>query len=289
MARISATLLFAGIATAQAANYTTTVWMTNFAGTDKYGYVASVIDADAEHMTLSMDFDSDTNTTVLNIGGPGGNYTIGKTGFTVSTDMSRLFGGASTSGDFGYQVACTQPAEAAPSVTCALKVGDAYARAGRCNEDQVTRTRPGRNITSTITHTYGTGIWGPAGTEAITQNFDMPPDTISTTPAWCTSDEVPATALEAPYTTPAAEFAVYQIVIYAGQEKLSAYSGSSVDVSTIPPSPSATAPSESSGVASTSAISSASTPPQSTGAAGKMGAAVPALAGFGVAAVMGML
>ncbi|KAL1653081.1 hypothetical protein SLS61_004327 [Didymella pomorum] len=125
MARISATLLFAGIATAQAANYTTTVWMTNFAGTDKYGYVASVIDADAEHMTLSMDFDSDTNTTVLNIGGPGGNYTIGKTGFTVSTDMSRLFGGASTSGDFGYQVACTQPAEAAPSVTCALKVGDA--------------------------------------------------------------------------------------------------------------------------------------------------------------------
>lgn len=288
MARVSATLLFAGIATAQAANYTTTAWMTNFAGTDKYGYVASVIDADAEHMTLSMDFDSDTNATILNIGGPGGNYTFGKTAFTVSTDMDR-FADASTGGDFGYQIACTQPAEANPTVTCNAKIGDAYARAGFCNEYQATQTFSGRNITSTITHTYGTGIWGPAGTETITQKFDFPPDTVSTTPAWCTSDEVPATVLEGPFTTSAAEFAVYQIVIYAGQEKLSAYSGSSVDVSTIPASPSATPSSSNSRAASASAIVSASTPPQSTGAAKKMSAAVPALAGLGVAAVMGIL
>jgi hypothetical protein len=286
MARITATLLFAGIATAQAANYTTTAWMSNFAGTDKYGYIASVIDADADHMTLSMDFDSDTNATVLNIGGPGGNYTFGKTAFTVSTDMDR-FAGSSTGGDYGYQVACTQPAEAAPSVTCNIKIGDAFARAGRCNEHQATQTFQGRNVTSTITHTYGTGIWGPAGTETITQKFDFPPNTVSTTPAWCTSDKVPATVMEGHYTTSAAEFAVYQIVIYAGQEKLSGYSGPSVDVSTIPPSPTATASPSSSGAAPASA--SASTPPQSTGAAKKMSVAVPALAGLGVAAVMGVL
>lgn len=286
MARITATLLFAGIATVQAANYTTTAWMGNFAGTDKYGYVASVIDADAEHMTLSMYFDSDTNVTVLNVGGPSGNYTFGKTAFTVSTDTDR-FRDASTGGDFGYQIACTQPAEAAPSVTCDVKIGDAYARAGRCNEYQATQTFSGRNFTSTITHTYGTGIWGPAGTETITQRFDFPPDTVSTTPAWCTSDEVPATVLERPYTTSAADFAVYQIVIYAGQEKLSAFSGSSVDVSTIPPSPSVTASSGSPTVASASA--STSSPPQSTGAARKMSAVVPALAGLSIAAIIVVL
>ncbi|KAJ4370946.1 hypothetical protein N0V86_008640 [Didymella sp. IMI 355093] len=288
MALFSAMLLFAGIATAQATNYTTTAWMTNFAGTDKYGYVASVIDADAEHMTLSLDFDSDTNATVLNIGGPGGNYTFGKTAFTVSTDMTR-FVHTPTDGDIGYQVACTQPAEADASVTCDVKIGDGYARVARCNEYQTTQTNrfQGSNDTSTITHTYGTGIWGLAGTETITQEFIIPPQTETTTPAWCTSDEVPETVLESSFTTSAADFGVYQIVIYAGQEKLSAYSGSSVDVSTIAPSPSATVSSGSSGPASTSATASA--PSQSTGAAGKMSAVVPALAGMGVAAVFGML
>lgn len=286
MARIGATLLFAGIAAAQATNYTTTAWMSNFLDTDKYGYIASVIGADAERLTLSLDYDSETNQTVLNVGGPGGNYTFDKTAFTVSTDMTRL-APISTDGDFGYQVACTQPAEVDPNVTCDVKIGDAYARAGFCNEYQVTRTYQGKNITSTITHTYGTGIWGPAGTEIITQKFDFPPDTISTTPSWCTSDEVPQTVLERAYTTSAADFALYKIVIYAGQEKLSAYSGSSVDVSTVTPSPNATASSGNSGTASASP--SASAPPQSTGAAGKMSAAVPALAGIGVVAVMGML
>ncbi|KAF3043733.1 hypothetical protein E8E12_009072 [Didymella heteroderae] len=286
MARSSATLLFAGIALAQATNYTTTAWMTNFAGTDKYGYVASVIDADAEHITLSMDFDSGTNATVLNIGGPGGNYTFGKTAFTISTDMDR-FVATPTDGDMGYQIACTQPAEADPSVTCNVKIGDGYARAGWCNEYQATQTFQGKNITSTITHTYGTGIWGPAGTETITQKFEYPLDTVTTTPTWCTSDEVPETVLERPYPTSATDFAVYQIVIYAGQEKLSAHSSPSVDVSTIGPGPSATTASGSSGAASTSA--SASRPPQSIGAAGKMSVAVSALAGMGVAAVMCVL
>lgn len=284
MARIGATLLFAGIAAAQTTNYTTTAWMSNFLETDRYGYIASVIGADAERLTLSLDYDSDTNKTVLNVGGPGGNYTFDKTAFTVSTKMTQL-ARTSTDEDFGYQVVCTQPAEADPNVTCDVKVGDAYARARSCNEYQVTRTYQGKNVTSTITHTYGTGIWGPAGTEVITQKFDFPPDTISTTPSWCTSDEVPQTVLEKAYTTSAADFAVYKIVIYAGQEKLSAYSGSTVDVSTISPSPSAKASSGSSDTAS----ASASAPPQSTGAAGKISAAISALAGIGVVAVVGML
>ncbi|KAF1926502.1 uncharacterized protein M421DRAFT_94032 [Didymella exigua CBS 183.55] len=290
MARISAALLFAGIATAQASNYTTTAWMTNFADTDRYGYVASVIDADSEHMTLSLDFDANTNTTALNIGGPGGNYTFGKTAFTIKEAMTR-YEPTPTDGDMNLQLACTQPAQAGADVTCDGKIGDGYARFARCNEYQTTQTdrSPVENVTRTITHTYGTGIWGSAGTETITQEYNFPLQTETTTPAWCTSDEVPETELESSFTTTAAEFAVYQIVIYAGQEKLSAFSGSSVDVSTIAPSSSVASSSSSSfsgSPESASASATASAPPQSTGAAGKMNAVIPALAGIGVAAVM---
>jgi hypothetical protein len=90
--------------------------------------------------------------------------------------------------------------------------------------------------------------------------------------------------------SPAESFAVYQIVITAGQEKLSAYSGSLVAVSTASGStggvPVAT-PSAGSGAASASAT--ASSPPVNTGAADRISAVVPALAGIGVAAVMGVL
>lgn len=287
MARIYAALLFAGIATAQASNYTTTAWITNFAGTDKFGYVASVIGADAEHMTLSLDFDSDTNATALAIGGIG-NVTFAKTAFTINSARTQQLP-TPTDADMNLQIACTQPAETGADVTCNGKFGDGYVRMALCNEYQTTQTgrRTIENVTSTITHTYGTGIWGPAGTETITNEFNFPLQTETTTPAWCTSDEVPETKLRSSYTTTAAEFAVYQIVIYAGQEKLSAYSGSSVDVSTITPSPSATTSSGSSGTASVTAATSA--PPPSTGTAGKMNAVLPALAGLGVAAVVCML
>ncbi|KAF2623752.1 hypothetical protein BU25DRAFT_173875 [Macroventuria anomochaeta] len=290
MFRLSVALLLAAVASAQTANYTTTAWMTNFAGSDKYGYVASVINADAQHMTLSLDFDTDTDREALHIGGIGGHWTFGASSYTIKEPMTRF--APLSSADMNLKVACTQPAQSDADVTCNGVFGDGYARFIRCNEDQNTRAshRQPSNYSTEYPHTYGTGLWGSGGTETITNTINFPLQTATTTPAWCTSDEVPTPELTTSYTTSAKEFAVYQIVIYAGQEKLSAYSGSSVVVSTASGStgsaPAATA-SAGSGVASASAT--ASVPPESTGAAGTINAVVSALGGMVVAAIMGML
>ncbi len=277
-------------ASAQTANYTTTAWMTNYAGSDKFGYVASVIGADAEHMTLALDFDSDTDLDALHIGGPAVNYTFGRSSFTLDETITRYAN--APSGDMFIRAACTEPAQSESEVQCTVTQGDAYVRMFQCNEDQTTRSRqPRTNRTTSYPHTYGTGIWGPAGTETITMTYDFPAQTETTTPAWCTSDNVPESVLTTPFPRAASSFAVYQIVIYAGQEKLSAYSGSSVVISTATPStgsvPGATASAGNSDSASASATVSA--PPENTGAAGRINAAVPAVAGVAVAAVLGML
>ncbi|KZM28233.1 hypothetical protein ST47_g625 [Ascochyta rabiei] len=65
MARLTATLLLTALASAE---YTTTVWMNKVGNFDKYGYVASVVDADAQHITMVLDYDNRTNKSALNIG-----------------------------------------------------------------------------------------------------------------------------------------------------------------------------------------------------------------------------
>ncbi|KAJ4989944.1 hypothetical protein SVAN01_04591 [Stagonosporopsis vannaccii] len=291
MGHLTATLLFAALATAQTTNITTTAWMTNFAGSNKFGYVASVINADAEHMTLALDFDATTDKDALHLGGPGGNYTFGQSQFTLQQAMTRYQ--PPPPGDLNVAVACSQPAQTDADVTCSGTLGDGYARFAFCNEYQTTGTqnREPRTLSTQYPHTYGTGPWGEAGTETVTRIDTFTYRTDTTTPAWCTSDDVPESVLTTGFTTTAGEFAVYQIVIYAGQEKLSAYSGDAAQISTASPStgsvPGATASAGSSGSAVASATQSA--PPESTGAAGKINAMVPALAGVGVAAIMGML
>lgn len=287
MAQLTLTLLFAALASAQTSNYTTTAWMTNFAGSNKYGYVASVINADAQHMTLALDFDADTDKNALHLGGPGGNYTFGPSGFTLKQAMTRY---ELPSGDPNLAIACSEPAQTTDDVTCTGILGDAYARFARCNEYQTTGTNNRQEFVTTTTypHTYGTGLWGSEGTETITRAVSFPAQTETTTPAWCTSDEVPESVLTDSYTTTASEFAVYQIVIYAGQEKLSAYSGSSAVTGTASGS-NETVPAATGGSGTAAASATTSAPAESTGAAGKLSAVVPALAGMGVAAVMGML
>ncbi|KAJ4361383.1 hypothetical protein N0V95_001894 [Ascochyta clinopodiicola] len=281
MFRLKATLLLAALVSAE---FTTYVWMPKIGNSNKYGYVASVIDADEQHLTMTLDYDNKTDTSALNLGGNSGNYTFGPSGFTINQAMTRLL--PEITGDSNLRVQCTEPSggQYNPDVQCTQMVGDGYARFFQCNEYQVTRNRTSPpNITSTYPHTYGTGLWGSSGTETITYTLNFPQQTVSTTPAWCTSDAVPASVLTVPYTTRIDQFAVYQVVVTAGEEKLSAYSSSERVLSTITFRPSA----GSSGSAIASAT--ATTPPANTGAAGRLNAAAPALAGLGVAAVMGMV
>lgn len=280
MAPLATTLFFAALASAQTANITTTAWLTKFAGSDKYGYVASVINADDQHMTVALDADSDADVDSLHIGGFVGNFTLGReaSSFTVKESVRRAAPTPTT--NMYIQVACTRPAQQDDDVTCESVYGDGYARLGWCNE-QVTRTdrQQPPNSTTTYPHTYGSGIWGGPGSEIITQKFEYPLVRQTTTPEWCTSDEVPASALSRSHTTSAAEFGIYQIVIHAGQEKLSDFTAKGT--------PSATA--SAGGSASTAASATQSTATGSTGAAGKVHATLPAIAGMGVMAVFAAL
>ena len=285
MARLTATLLFAALASAE---YTTSVWLSKIANSDKYGYVASVIDADAQHVTMSMSYDVNTDNDVLGLGDVDGNFTFGPSSFVFNQEFTRFL--PTPTDDSSIRVACTQPAQPNHSVECEQAHGDAYARFIWCNS-QVTETRfTPQNVTTTYPHTYGTGLWGPSGVETITLTLDWPATRPTTTPEWCTSDDVPATVLSMPYTQEANMFAYFQVIITAGEEKLSAYSSSSLALSTASRStgqvPSATRSAESSGSAAASGTTSI---PESTGAAERINSVAPILAGMGIAAVMGML
>ncbi|KAJ4324033.1 hypothetical protein N0V94_001533 [Neodidymelliopsis sp. IMI 364377] len=269
MARLTATLLFAALASAE---YTTTVWMTRIANSDKYGYVASVIGADAQHMTLSLKYDSNTNKTALQVGDYDAIHTFGPSMFELRQNLTNLVSTASGVVDIAFQ--CTRPANADDEVPCTQINGDGYARFANCGQIN-TRPLPD-NFTSSYTHEYGTGIWGSAGTETITMTINYPSSRLTTTPAWCTSDDVPDEAMAFPTMVSANQFAVYQVVVTAGEEKLSAYSPTAAQSTAAGSTPTASA-------ISTAAVAT------STGAAGKVNAMVPALAGMGIAAVMGML
>ncbi|KAF9694197.1 hypothetical protein EKO04_007883 [Ascochyta lentis] len=290
MARLSATLLLAALASAE---YTTTVWVSKLGNSDKYGYVASVVNADAQHVTMMLDFDSSTNTSALNLGGFGGNYTFGPSSFILNQQLTQLV--PEITGDSNLRVQCTQPAQGQSNdvVQCTQTNGDGFARFFRCNEDLTTQIQSRLpNITSTYLHTYGTGLWGSSGVETITWTLNFPEQAETTTQAWCTSDEIPASALTIPFTDKAGQYAVYQVVVTAGQEKLSAYSGPSVALSTITSASNGTVPGTTASAGSSGSVIASPTgsaPPESTGAAGKINAVAPALAGLGVAAVMGML
>src|SRR5690242_2220544 len=139
MSPLTATLLFAALAAAQTTNITTTAWMTNYAGSNKFGYVASVVNADAQHMTLALDYDAEADLDALHLGGPGGNYTFGPSQFTLQQAMTRYE--PLPPGDMNIAIACSQPAQTDADVTCNGTLGDGYARFIFCNEYQTTQSR----------------------------------------------------------------------------------------------------------------------------------------------------
>lgn len=278
MAPLAATLLFAALASAE---YTTTLWMTKVANSDKYGYVASVIDADSQQMTLSMNYDDNTDRKALGVDDYNATFTFGPSSFVIDQQMTRF--APQATGDVNIRLQCTQPSEPNDDVQCTQIYGDEFARRGPCNP-RMSHRPPTPNVTTTFPHTYGTGIWGPAGTETVAWTIDFPASLPTTTPAWCTNgDDVPASVKTFPYTTNAAQFAMYQVVVTAGEEKLSALSPSATQSTTAGSTGSVSG-------ANATASATASAPAATvTGAAGRTSVVVHTIAGLGLVALIGLL
>ncbi|KAF2183468.1 hypothetical protein K469DRAFT_710633 [Zopfia rhizophila CBS 207.26] len=261
-------ILFAASATAQ---LTTSFWMPKiYLGTERISYVASVVGADQDRLTLAASPANDTDYEALGLAtGSTDTYTFASTLFEYSTsEMPRNVAGAS-SGEYAYSFKCEmQTADA--EADCTVSYGPGIAR-GRCN----TRSIPG--YTSTQLWTFSDT--DTAGVETIVRSFPGSPNT--PIPDWCNEGSdapVPSSALinDAPFQS--TYFGTYEFIITAGEEKVSATTGGVVSTSSVEPTGSQAS---SGGTGSTAAATGA----EGTGEAAPMNTVAPALAGLAAVAV----
>jgi hypothetical protein len=206
-------LLFAASATAQV---TTSIMMykPQF-GTDKIGFLGSVIGVSNSHTTLALTYDNGTDIDA-----------VGPTLWEAATNYH--FGDESTTTTYpvsdaeSYTFRCeipTAPANAQPA--CTMSYGGALAPFIECYTDEGS-VQQSSTLYDTALYTYsGRGTYS-AGVETITETYIFGPNTIST-PSWCSDENYfPSSGYVSVRSVKREDFASYQVVITAGAEKLRA-------------------------------------------------------------------
>lgn len=265
-------VLFAASATAQ---ITTSIWAyQGFIKTDKYGYYGSVVAVDGVHTTLALTYDNGTDLDALGFSSSPETYVVGPA-YWEGSATNRFADHRTESGDIKsddnvQKFWCEKKTTSGATPSCTASYGRVFAVGLICNEPNTYQTKPS-TIYHTRTNTYsGRGTYS-AGVETITDILTIPVDT-RTPPDWCNEDTYPATFTGFVTTlgVPESEFASIQVVITAGQEKLSATAGASATPTNVQPTSSQ----------STSTRSALAT---FTGAAVPMRPIATAVAGLGVA------
>lgn len=221
---LSKLTLFA-LAASSSAQMTTSIWMlaSNF-GTDKIGWVGSVIDAKNGHTTLAIRPDNGTDTSALGLAGTPDTVTVGPSYYEGTDD--RLGPARTTTGDENvYKLICTKSASGDVNATCTASFGASRGRNLQCQTSRSGQRTETRLMTETHTHP-ARGSYS-AGVETFTRSFTVSPVTRTTAPAWCreTGGTEGASSTTAPF--PASNFAYYQLIVTAGAEKLNATTTSS--------------------------------------------------------------
>lgn len=268
----AATLLFL-FATSVAAQLTTSMWLPKYTlKTERIRFLASVVAADKDRLTLAVTPENDTDyeALALDMGGTD-TYTIASTLFEFST--SDIYGavGPSTA-DYGYSYRCEMQT-ADTEASCTVSMGQVMGR-GRCQ-------------TATYEASTWTKVWSFTETDTTgveTLVWTRPSAPTTPVPDWCSVSgipTVPSSALTTSAPVPRSSFGTYQIIITAGEEKISAASGGTGSTSSAGP----TGSQASSGGtnSSTAPTGTAPTGTAPTGAAAPMKTMVPALAGLGAA------
>lgn len=265
MRTVFSILLSMRIASAQ---LTTSMWWPKETyGTDKLGFVGSVIDVQGSATTLALRLDNGTDTKVINLG-PVESVTIGPS--LVEYGISRgLFGitATQTSSDILRQ-RCSQaasPSDILPK--CTVSSSPELARIRECNPSRLNSTRV---ETIVYTHSYSGRATYSEGVETVTQTLTFTPNT-TPVPSYCrtrsASDFLP---LIETYAQKREDFIMYPLVITAGLDKLNATQAASPSIS----SATATSPAGS------------GLPAENTVAAAPMKAVSPIVAGMGAALAM---
>jgi hypothetical protein len=203
--------------------YYKTAW-----GSDKVGFYGSVISVKDSHTAIRLEFDNGTSSDT-----PGYFYPDDQQ-FTIGPNMfeTRVRLGSESFADNGTDKMdvvdhCDipeSPADAAPN--CTASAGPWIARGWQCDSTATSSTSY-----STYTNTFSGRLSYSAGVETITRTFIFGPWTKGF-PTWCTiSDFVPSSGLQWPVSAKREDIGTFQLVITAGQEKLSATPAVSASVS----------------------------------------------------------
>lgn len=206
------------------AEITTSFWVPNYGESEKLGFYGSVIGASNGHVTVAFEYDNSTDMEGLRIGTDrdAGTYIIAPTLYEFST-TARYDDHVES---WTYRCEMADTAAHVTEVACTDINDDSGVGARRRYCDSI-NTRSERVIypTLTDTHTYGSGTWGPPGTETWVHTIYEPTTTRTAAADWCTGSGVPASALAVTETLPRESFITWQVIITAGEEKLSATTG----------------------------------------------------------------
>lgn len=218
-------LTLLALAASSSAQMTTSIWMlANSYGTDKIGWVGSVIDAKNGYTTLAIRPDNGTDTSALGLAGTPETVTVGPSYLEVTDER---FGPArTTTGDENvYKVICTKSASGDANATCTASWGASRGRLQHCQTRRSGASTETRIMTETHTHP-ARGSYS-AGVETFTRSWTFSPVTRTTAPAWCkeTGGTEGAYSTTVPFAT--SNFAYYQLTVTAGAEKLNATTTSS--------------------------------------------------------------
>ncbi|KAF2273059.1 uncharacterized protein EI97DRAFT_436483 [Westerdykella ornata] len=266
------------LASGATASITTSFWFpVNLVGTDRITYVASVIGAASDRITLAAHPTNDPDYEALGIDTTGTlTLTVASTLFEQSVpEMTGIAGGNPK--DFGQSYRCEVPSADATAAACTGSVGQGIARLQHCATPRSARQA------ETVTKEWTFSDPGTQGVETIVRTF--PPSPTTPVPDWCsaisdlTGGSVPSSVLTTTAEVPVSEFTTFTFILTAGEEKLV-------------PATTAGAPTSSTPVPTGSAPNSGRTGTSSstagTGAAAPMKTVAPALAALG-AAVAGFL
>jgi hypothetical protein len=264
-----ATVVFCLLAATTSANITTSYFLPNSSyGTNRLRFVASVINASDDRVTLAVDLDDDPD--YANFGIMPETWTFGSTLFEYSTSAIVTHGSSISSGAWAQSAHCEFPSTAS-SADCTVTNGPEFVK-GNCLLENYTDIPEIRRSDQKITQLYTFSDTDTAGVETIIHT--IPGISSSPNPKWCGTEtdpaniSVPSSELVKTFQRAKSSFNQYEFIITAGEEKL----------------PSATK----GGAASTGSSAPTVTEGSGTGSPGAapMKTVAPALAGLGAAVVM---
>jgi hypothetical protein len=276
MCTLQMSLLFAASATAQV---TTSILMykPQF-GTDKIGFLGSVIGVSNSYTTIALAYDNGTDTDALGLYEETQTVTVGPTLWEAATSF-HLDEDSTTTTTYpvsdaeSYTFRCeipTAPANAQPA--CTMSYGGALAQYVECDTDEGSIQQASTSYDTTLYTYSGRGTYS-AGVETVTETYIFGPNSNSA-PSWCSDESYfPSSGYVSVTSVKREDFASYQVVITAGAEKLSATAKASASVT----SPSAT------GSSATGSKTSASVATASKAAAAPMMTVGPVVVGLGAA------